>query len=318
MLGEEVPDDRSDVGAVQQNRDLIGDRFFHGADLLRKALAKFFKECRHCPLTTLAAPLNQFEQRSRHPESDDDQRRGQSEQRTIAPGTARRYRRVAAWAEDHAADMQQRAREDARTEENEENAGKKMPAIEGRAHNQELALKEAEGRHADDRQHGHEKDHAGQRHGPDHAAFDLGEQVGPEVLIDVARAEKQQRLGDGVKGHVQHQAQAAQRAAESQRRRHDAGMIDGGVRQQAAIVLLHQHERNGDAHGEQAEEKQQVAGILRAQAPAGQDVETDQAVERAVQHAPWKESRRWAPAPRCRHPASRCAWARGRPWFRSP
>ncbi len=52
---EEVPDNRRDVGAVQQNHDLIGDRFFHGADQLREAIVKLFKECRHWPLTTLAA-----------------------------------------------------------------------------------------------------------------------------------------------------------------------------------------------------------------------------------------------------------------------
>ena len=48
-----------------------------------------------------------------------------------------------------------------------------MPAIESRTHNQELALKEAERRHADDSQHGHEKDNASQRHDPDYAALDL-------------------------------------------------------------------------------------------------------------------------------------------------
>src|ERR1039458_7378309 len=129
---------------------------------------------------------NEFKQRSRNPETDDDQRHGQGEQRTIAPGTGSRWRRVALRAEDHASDVEQGAGEDASAEEDEENAGKNMAAIKCRTYNEELALKKAEGRHADDCQHGHEKDHSSQRHGPDDAAFDPGEQVSAEMLRDVA------------------------------------------------------------------------------------------------------------------------------------
>src|ERR1039458_4050360 len=56
-LGEEVPGDCGGIRAVQQNCDLAGDRFFHGEDLLRETLAKFFREGLHCPFTTRAALL---------------------------------------------------------------------------------------------------------------------------------------------------------------------------------------------------------------------------------------------------------------------
>ncbi len=41
--GQQVPGYGGGIGTVQQNRELTGDRFFHGADLLGKTLAKFFQ-----------------------------------------------------------------------------------------------------------------------------------------------------------------------------------------------------------------------------------------------------------------------------------
>ena len=44
VLGQEVLGYCGDIGAVQQNCDLTVDRFFHGADLLRETLVKFFED----------------------------------------------------------------------------------------------------------------------------------------------------------------------------------------------------------------------------------------------------------------------------------
>ena len=49
-----------------------------------------------------------------------------------------------------------------------------------------------------------------------HDAADLAEMRRAEMLLHVARAEKQQRLGHAVKEHVQRRAQRAQFAAKAQ------------------------------------------------------------------------------------------------------
>ena len=59
-------------------------------------------------------------------------------------------------------------------------------------------------------------------------------------------AEEQQRLRRGVKRHMQHQGQRGDFAADAEGGDHDAGLVDRGVGQQAAEVLLHQQERHGD------------------------------------------------------------------------
>ena len=138
-----------------------------------------------------------------------------------------------------------------------------MRGPEGRADDQEFALKEAERRHPDDRQHGHQKTAPVSGITRITPPLTLVEQVGLEVLVDVAGAEEQQRLGHRVIRHVQHQRQRAELAADAERGHHDAGVIDGVIGQQAPEVLLHQNERHRDAHRQQSEQKQQAARKLR-------------------------------------------------------
>ena len=44
VLGQQVPGNFGGVGTVHENRELAGDMFFHGADLLREMLAKIVQE----------------------------------------------------------------------------------------------------------------------------------------------------------------------------------------------------------------------------------------------------------------------------------
>ncbi len=57
VRGDQMPRDRGDVGAVQQNGELARYLLFHRADLLREKFANFLQKRRHCPLTTRAALL---------------------------------------------------------------------------------------------------------------------------------------------------------------------------------------------------------------------------------------------------------------------
>ena len=87
-----------------------------------------------------------------------------------------------------------------------------------RAQDGELALKNAERRRARHRQ----RRHAGTSP-PVHGSVrmtprDLAEIGRGELLLHVAGAEKHQRLGHGVKEHVQQRAERAQLAAEAERR----------------------------------------------------------------------------------------------------
>src|ERR1039458_1053101 len=52
VCGQQVPSDFGGVGTVHENRELAGDRLFHGADLQRETLPNFIQEGSHCPLTT--------------------------------------------------------------------------------------------------------------------------------------------------------------------------------------------------------------------------------------------------------------------------
>src|SRR5258708_29012547 len=72
----------------------------------------------------------------------------------------------------------------------------KMPPAQGCPQNGELALKEAERRRSCNRKGRHEEGRSGQRHGVDQSALRLAEQVCLELLLNVAGAKKQQRLGN--------------------------------------------------------------------------------------------------------------------------
>jgi len=117
----------------------------------------------------------------------------------------RRWRLAMRRTQHQTADMNQRASENTRTEDDEQYARECVPARQRRPKNEELALKQTERRHSDDGQNRHQKNSSRQRHGLDHAAFDLAEQVGFEMLGNVTGAHEQQSLGHGVKQHVQHE-----------------------------------------------------------------------------------------------------------------
>ena len=70
------------------------------------------------------------------------------------------------------------AREQRHAEKNEQRGGEVVAGSESRAHHQELALEQAERRHADNREHRHEKCSAGDRHHAEDAALEVLDQVG--------------------------------------------------------------------------------------------------------------------------------------------
>ena len=113
-------------------------------------------------------------------------------------------------------------------------------------------------------------------------AADLAEVGRTVVLLHVARAEKHQRLGHGVKEHVQHRAERAKLAAEAQRRDHDARVVDARIGEQPPKIPLHEHERRGYEDGRHAKQHQESARVIVAEAFRGQRVETHDAVKRAV------------------------------------
>src|ERR1039457_547025 len=218
--------------------------------------------------------MNQFQQWTGHPESDDDENHGQNNQRALAPRSERHHIAFAR-SQDHAAHMQQSAGKHTGSKQNKQNRRQNVATIERRTHDEELALKQTEWRHANDGQHGHEEHHTSERHGLDHAAFEFGKQIGFEILIDVTRAQKQQRFGDGMKRHMEHESQAAHDTADAQSGYHDAGMVDGVIREQAAIIFLNQDKGHRNAHRKYAEQQQQTARELGAQTAAGKNVEAD-------------------------------------------
>ena len=121
-----------------------------------------------------------------------------------------------------------------------------------RAQDGEFALEQAEGRRAGHRQRRQQEQAARPGQRVDDAA-DLAEIGRAELLLHVAGAEKQQRLGHAVKEHVQHRAQRAQLAAKAQRRHHDAGVVNARIRQQPPEIPLHEHERRGHQNRGDAE-----------------------------------------------------------------
>ena len=80
-------------------------------------------------------------------------------------------------------------------------------------------------------------------------------------------------LVTAVEEHVQRRAQRAEFAAETQRRHHDARVVDARIGQQPAEIPLHEHERRGHEDGGDAEARQQLPGKLVAEAFLRQHVE---------------------------------------------
>ncbi len=148
----------------------------------------------------------------------------------------------------------------------------------------ELALEQAEGRCADDGERAHQKHRAGERHGMDDAFLDVLKVVRFVVLIDIAGAQEEERFGNGVIRHVQHESERAQRAANSECGNHDARVLNARVRKEPAEPPLDQNERNGDSHGEHAEQDQQLRCEPVAKAAVRERVMADEAVHCAVQH----------------------------------
>src|ERR1019366_5238859 len=223
------------------------------------------------------------QQGSGQPEADYDQKNGEDDNRRIVPrvpGGAGFLRR----AEQHSSDMQRDAGEDAESKQDEERAHQEVPGSKGGADHEEFTLKQAERRQPDNRHNAEAESGAGERQHAEHAALELLEKIGFEALIDIAGGKEEQRLGHGMKRHVQHQGKGAEFAADAQGGGHHAGLIDGGISQHAPEILLDQNERHRDPHGKEAEQEQQIAGILRAQAAGGEHVEADQSVDGAVQH----------------------------------
>ena len=110
------------------------------------------------------------------------------------------------------------------------------------------------------------------------STFGAAELIGPQVLLDVAGTEKQQRLRHRVKGHVQQHANRSQRAPERQAQHHDPAVVDARIRQQPAETPLHQDKGHRDAHRQEAENHQQLRCELRPQTARGQNEEAQQAV----------------------------------------
>ena len=151
--------------------------------------------------------------------------------------------------------------------------------------NGELTLEQAEGRRAGDRKRHHEKCGSGQGHRMDQPAFRLLEQVGFQMLLDISGTKEEQGLGHRMKRHVQKHAQDTQRPSEAECQHHDPAVVNARIRQQAPEVLLHEDEGDGHSHGEQSEQNQELRAKLRPEASRTQNVEPDQAVESAVEHA---------------------------------
>ena len=113
-----------------------------------------------------------------------------------------------------------------------------------------------------------------------------------KVLLDVSGAKEQQWLGHAVEEHVQQHAERAEFAAEAERRDHDARVVDAGISQQPAKVSLCEDKRGRHEDGRQAEDQEQVAGVIPAEASARQHLEADDAVERTVDESSAQQGRR--------------------------
>ena len=100
-------------------------------------------------------------------------------------------------------------------------------------------MKKAEWRRPDNRERGHHKYDAGHGHHAHYSTFHLVEQIGFELLVDIACTKKQQRFGHGVIRHVKHQGKGPELASHAERGHHDAGVIDGVIGEQAPEVPLH-------------------------------------------------------------------------------
>src|ERR1035438_5024953 len=100
--------------------------------------------------------------------------------------------------------MQGDAGEHAETEQDEEGAHEEVFGTESCADDEEFTLKEAERRHADNCQGAEAEGGAGERKDTEHAALEPLEEVGFEGLINVPGGKEEQRLGQGMKRHVQH------------------------------------------------------------------------------------------------------------------
>ncbi len=117
---------------------------------------------------------------------------------------------------------------------------------------------------------------------PPPISFEVGRAV---ELRERAGRKERDRLGERVIGHVQNRAEGARLAAEPDPHGHDAHVLDARIGQQPLQVPLDQDERRGHEHREQPERQQQAAGERRAERRLRDQVDPQDAVQRAVQHA---------------------------------
>src|SRR5205814_6530010 len=99
--------------------------------------------------------------------------------------------------------MMQKARENCHYTQDKQQCKPAVVRLERGAEDEELALKDAERRRAGDRQHHHQEQEASDRQDVDGTAH-FAQKWGAEMLLEIAGAEKEKRLGDRVKDHVQH------------------------------------------------------------------------------------------------------------------
>ena len=81
---------------------------------------------------------------------------------------------------------------------------------------------------------------------------------GVKRLVDVARREEQHRLGQRMIAHVQQRAENGHRRVQADAGADEADVFEAGIGEHPLEVALHENERRGQEHGEQAEAQQQV------------------------------------------------------------
>src|SRR5207247_8619057 len=105
-----------------------------------------------------------------------------------------------------------------------------------------------------------------------------------DLLLRVAGAEEQQRLGDRVKHHVKQHPDWTKNTAKSETEDHDSAMIDAGIREQPPEATLDQDEWHGNADRKQPEQHEELRWQRRTEAPYGQNVEARQRIEGAIEN----------------------------------
>ena len=113
-----------------------------------------------------------------------------------------------------------------------------------------------------------------------HAGTDDAKFERVKSLMDVARREEQHRFGQRVIAHVEQRAENGHWRVHGNAGAYKTDVFEARIGQHPFEIPLHQNERRGQKHGEQPKTQKKMAAEPGAEAGRGQNVKSQQGVER--------------------------------------